>query len=150
MKEKSILLEFDLPHPPAKVWRALTDPKLLARWLLKTDFAPVVGRAFRFERDPMPGWDGVIQCEVIESEELRLLSYSWRALGVDTVVTWHLEPIPVGTRLRLEQKGFDPEHKQAWGGALAGWRHMAGVGLPAVLEELGQLLDDESNTKEVP
>lgn len=146
MKEKSILLEFDLPHPPAKVWRALTEPELLARWLLKTDFAPVVGRAFQFERDPVPGWDGVIECEVIRSEEQRLLSYSWRALGVDTVVTWHLEPIPAGTRLRLEQTGFDPEHKQAWGGALAGWRQMAGVGLPAVLEAL----DDELNTKEVP
>lgn len=136
MNEKSILLEFDLPHPPAKVWRALTEPELLARWLLKSDFAPIVGRAFQFQRDPMPGWDGVIECEVIHKEELRTLSYSWRALSVNTIVTWTLIPIEMGTRLRLEQAGFDPEHKQAWGGALAGWRQMAGAALPAVLDAL--------------
>ncbi len=136
MNDKAILLEFDLPHSPRKVWRALTDPQLLARWLMKTNFAPVVGQAFQFERDATPAWDGVIQGEVIQSEELKSLSYSWRALGVDTVVTWTLEPIPGGTRLRLEQSGFDPEHKQAWGGALAGWRHMAGALLPSVLNDL--------------
>ena len=82
------------------------------------------------------GWDGVIDCEVIHSEEHRQLSYSWRALGVDTVVTWTLEPTEAGTRLRLEQAGFDPEYKQAWGGALSGWRHMAGAALPTLLDEL--------------
>lgn len=136
MNDKSITLEFDLPHPPAKVWRALTEPALLARWLLRTDFAPIVGRAFRFERDPTPGWDGVIDCEVLVTEEHKRLSYSWRALGVDTVITWTLEKTEAGTRLRLEQAGFDPEYKQAWGGALAGWRHMAGAALPALLDEI--------------
>lgn len=136
MSSKAIVLEFSLPHPPEKVWRALTEPDLMARWLLKTDFAPVVGRAFQFQRDPMPGWDGLIDCEVIHIEDQCSLSYTWRALGVDTTVTWTLERTETGTRLRLEQAGFDSEHKQAWGGALAGWRHMAGTALPALLTTL--------------
>jgi uncharacterized protein YndB with AHSA1/START domain len=136
MKEKSIVLEFDLPHPPKKVWRALTEPELLSRWLLKANFAPIVGQAIQFQREAMPGWDGVITGEVVGCREFQSLSYSWRALGVDTVITWTLEPTQTGTRLRFEQAGFDAEHKQAWGGALAGWRQMAGVALLALLEEL--------------
>ena len=52
----SLSFEFDLPHSPEKVWRALTDPALLAEWLL-----PVVelklqpGAAFKFEAPPQPG-----------------------------------------------------------------------------------------------
>jgi uncharacterized protein YndB with AHSA1/START domain len=84
----------------------------------------------------MPGWDGTIQSKVIDCQEFQSLSYTWQALGVDTVVTWTLAPIANGTRLRLEQTGFNPEHKQAWGGALAGWKHMAGVQLPSLLNEL--------------
>ncbi len=45
---ESISMEFDLPHAPEKVWRGLTEPKLLASWLMATDLRPVVGNSFTF------------------------------------------------------------------------------------------------------
>src|SRR5579871_6631661 len=91
---KSISVEYDLPHPPAKVWRALTEPELLASWLMVNDIRPVVGHAFTFKAQPMPGWDGTVQCEVIEVEPERRLRYSWSGGAEDSrlesVVTWTL------------------------------------------------------------
>ena len=65
------------PHPPEKVWRALTDPELLASWLMPNDFAPAAGHKFRFRSRPMGDWDGVVDCEVLEIEPHRILRYSW-------------------------------------------------------------------------
>ncbi len=137
MNEKSsVVLTFDLAHAPDKVWRALTEPDLLARWLMETDLEPVVGRRFKFRREPIPHWDGVVNCEILAAEKPRFISYTWRALGVDTVVSFTLEATATGTRLKLEQTGFDTTNKAAIGGARAGWKHMAGVALPSVLAEL--------------
>nr|BFE87558.1 hypothetical protein GCM10020093_101590 [Planobispora longispora] len=68
-----------LPHPPAKVWRALTDSDLLARWLMPNDFKPVVGHRFTFATQPVPrvGFDGIIRCEVLEIDDGRLLRIGW-------------------------------------------------------------------------
>jgi uncharacterized protein YndB with AHSA1/START domain len=57
-----------LPYPPQKVWRALTDPGLLASWLMPNDFEPRVGHRFTFRTDPVPahGFDGIVRCEVLE------------------------------------------------------------------------------------
>lgn len=133
---RDLELTFDLAHPPEKVWRALTEPELLARWLMKTDLAPTVGEAFQFRMGPTEGWDGVIDCEMREVDPPRALSYTWRSLGVDTVVRWTLERTADGTRLTLVQSGFAPDQKQAYGGAKGGWNHMAGDKLPGVLAEL--------------
>jgi uncharacterized protein YndB with AHSA1/START domain len=121
----SISFEFDLPHPPEKVWRALTDPALLAEWLL-----PVVelrlepGAAFTFRTQPYPGWDGTVSCRFVEIEPLRKLSYTWSVPFLDTVVTFTLTPTPSGTRLSLVQSGFQPDQKREFGGARYGWRMM--------------------------
>lgn len=137
MNPKSHLsLTFELAHPPQKVWRALTEPELLARWLMKTDLKPQVGRVFQFRRDPLPHWDGVIDCEILEIEEPRFISYTWRALGLDTVVSFTLEETEAGTRLTLEQSGFERDQGQAFGGARAGWKQMAGEALPQVLVDI--------------
>ncbi|SIM44142.1 SRPBCC family protein [Micromonospora cremea] len=98
-----------LPHPPAKVWRALTDPDLIARWLMQTDFVPVVGHRFTFRTDPRPGFDGIVRCEVLDLDPQRLLRWSWRGGSLDTVVTWTLAAEGRGTRLFLEHSGFDPD-----------------------------------------
>jgi uncharacterized protein YndB with AHSA1/START domain len=121
--------EFDLEHPPAKVWRALTDPALLAEWLLPVfglELAP--GVAFTFKTQPYPGWDGTVNCRVLEVEAQKKLSYTWVAgeMEIDTVVTFTLEPTPSGTRLSLVQSGFKPSQKQAFGGARYGWKMMGG------------------------
>jgi uncharacterized protein YndB with AHSA1/START domain len=114
----------------------LTEPELLARWLMKTDLFPKVGHNFQFRMDPTPYWDGVVNCEMLEVDEPRFISYAWRALGVDTVVCWTVEETATGTRLKLEQKGFDTANKQAIGGANMAWKQMAGAALPKVLAEL--------------
>jgi uncharacterized protein YndB with AHSA1/START domain len=124
---ESISFEVDLPHVPAKVWRALTDPVLLAEWLL-----PVVelklepGAAFRFKAPPQRGWDGTVNCRLLEIEAHRKLSYAWAVGDIDTVVTFALAPTASGTRLSLVQSGFKPDQKRNFGGARYGWRMMGG------------------------
>lgn len=125
----SITFELELQHPPEKVWRALTDPELLAQWLL-----PVVGHeleltpgsAFTFKTDPYPGWDGTVSCTLIEADAPRKLSYAWTVPFLDTVVTFTLTPTPSGTRMSLVQSGFKADQKQEFGGARYGWTMMGG------------------------
>jgi uncharacterized protein YndB with AHSA1/START domain len=124
---ETLTFEFDLHHPPEKVWRALTDPALLAEWLLPVvglELAP--GTAFTFKTQPYPGWDGVVNCRMLESEAHRKLSYTWSVPFLETVVTFTLAPTASGTRLSLVQSGFKPDQKQAFGGARYGWKMMGG------------------------
>lgn len=122
-----IALELDLPHAPAKVWRALTEPELMSQWLLPvTGFELAPGVAFKLQTQPYPGWDGSVNCRIVEFEERRRLTYSWVVgdMELDTVVTFTLEPIDAGTRLSIVQSGFRPTQKQNWGGARYGWKMM--------------------------
>lgn len=133
-----ITLHFELAHPPQKVWRALTDPALLSRWLLPvTGFRLDPGAAFRFRADPQGDWDGAVHCRLLEAEAPRKISYTW-VVGefLDTVVTFTLTPTPAGTRLSLVQSGFRPDQKMNAGGARYGWNLMTG--------RLVALLDEES------
>ena len=124
---ESISFEFDLPHSPEKVWRALTDPDLLAEWLLPViDLKLEPGAAFTFKTQAYPGWDGTVNCEIIEIDELRKLSYTWKVPFLDTVVSFTLTPTASGTRLSLVQSGFKPEQKRESGGARYGWKLMGG------------------------
>ncbi len=123
----SLAFEFNLQHPPEKVWRALTSPALLTQWLLpivELELEP--GAAFRFTAPPQPGWDGVVNCRFLEIEANRKLSWSWIVGDIDTVVTFTLAPTDTGTRLSLVQSGFKPHQKQNFGGARYGWKMMGG------------------------
>jgi len=138
---QSISMEYDLPYPPAKVWRALTEPELLAKWIMVNDMRPLVGHSFTFKADPTPWWNGIVNCEVLEVDLHKRLRYSWRSgsesLPLDTVVTWTLTPTPSGgTRLALEHSGFLPANAFAFDGASKGWRHMVGERLGEVLARL--------------
>lgn len=105
-----IRVEYDLSAPPEKVWRALTEPKLLERWLFPNNIVPMVGQRFAFHTTSAPGFDGVIECEVMEAEPFRRLVYSWQSGPINTVVAWALEPTAAGgTRLSLIHDGFGPE-----------------------------------------
>jgi len=119
---RSVVIERLFPHPPEKLWRALTDSPLIAQWLFKNDFEPVSGRKFQFRADPVPQWDGVIDCQVLVVEPLKQLSYRWESLGLDSVVLFTLTPAEGGTHLRMEQSGFRPDQQQAYGGAKYGWQ----------------------------
>ena len=124
---ESISFEFDLHHSPEKVWRALTDPALLAEWLLPVvDLKVEPGAAFTFKTQPYPGWDGIVNCRILEIEEHRKLSYTWSVPFLDTVVTFTLAPTASGTRLSLVQSGFKPDQTQTFAGARYGWKMMGG------------------------
>ena len=133
-KTRSVVVEREFPHPPEKLWRALTQPHLMEEWLMKNDFKPAVGHRFNLRGD----WGGVLDCEVLTVEPHRTLSYSWDfkhddpAFGLKSVVTFTLTPTSTGTHLRMEQEGFRPEQKQAFGGAHAGWKQF--------MEKLEQVL----------
>src|ERR1700679_3006180 len=113
----SVVVEREKPHPPEKIWRALTQPELIADWLMKNDFNPVVGHSFNFRAD----W-GAVDCQVQAVEPNKTLAYTWGAFGLESVVTWTLTPTSTGTHLRMEQAGFRPDQQQAFQGAKFGWQ----------------------------
>src|SRR3979490_914551 len=99
----SVVVERELPHPPEKIWRALTQPHLIEEWLMRNDFMPVVGHRFNMRRNPTPDPNMVVDCEVLVVEPLRTLSYTWAAFDLVGIVTWTLTPTDKGTHLRMEQ-----------------------------------------------
>jgi uncharacterized protein YndB with AHSA1/START domain len=121
---RTVVVERELPHPPEKLWRALTQPHLIAEWLMQNDFAPAAGHRFTLKGE----WGGVLDCEVLTVEPNRTLAYTWNhahsdpAFALNSTVTFTLTPTATGTHLRMEQSGFNPTQKQAFGGATLGWR----------------------------
>jgi uncharacterized protein YndB with AHSA1/START domain len=112
----SVIVEREIPYPPEKIWRALTQPHLIEAWLMKNDFKLAVGHRFNLRAD----W-GAVDCEVQTVEPNKTLSYTWDAFGLGSVVTWTLTPTSGGTHLRMEQSGFRPDQQQAYQGAKYGW-----------------------------
>ncbi|TPI53620.1 MULTISPECIES: SRPBCC domain-containing protein [unclassified Mesorhizobium] len=131
---RTVVVERQISHPPEKLWRALTQPHLIEEWLMKNDLNPVVGHRFNLST----AWGGVLDCEVLAVEPHKTLSYTWNlahqdpAFDLRSVVTFTLTPTPAGTHLRMEQSGFRPEQRRAYGGAKMGW--------PKFLEKLEELL----------
>jgi uncharacterized protein YndB with AHSA1/START domain len=112
----SVVVEREMPYPPEKIWRALTQPHLIEGWLMKNDFKPVVDHRFNLRAD----W-GTVDCQVLEVEPNKTLTYSWETKGLESVVTWTLTPTSTGTRLRMEQTGFRPDQQPYYQGAKSGW-----------------------------
>ncbi len=123
---RSLVIEREVPHSPEKIWRALTQSPLVEEWLMKNDFQPVVGHRFNFRSTPVPGWNGVIDCEVLVVEPNSRLSYSWGTMGMESVVVWTLTPTKDGTHVRMEQSGFRSEEDAAYKGARWGWTKFIG------------------------
>jgi uncharacterized protein YndB with AHSA1/START domain len=131
MKPDTIEVEHLYSQPSSKIWKALTDPALIARWWAAGDIRPVVGH--RFELD-MGQW-GMQPCEVVEVQPERLLKYRFSVGRLDTTITWRLTPEGSGTRLTLTHEGFNldtPLGRQALEGMKPGW--------PRVLEGLAAAL----------
>ena len=127
----SVIVEREIPYPPEKIWRALTQPHLIEEWLMKNDFQPVVDHSFKLSGD----W-GTVDCLVLEVEASKSLSYTWAAFGLESVVTWTLTPTSTGTLLRMEQSGFKPDQQQFYNGAQASWPQFV-----AALEQVAARLD---------
>jgi len=113
---RTVVVEREIPYPPEKIWRALTQPRLIEEWLMKNDFELVADHKFNLRGD----W-GSVDCQVLKIQPMRTLSYSWEAHGLESVVTWTLTPTSKGTTLRMEQSGFRPDQEQAYRGAKMGW-----------------------------
>jgi uncharacterized protein YndB with AHSA1/START domain len=113
----SVVVERDIPFPPERIWRALTQPHLMEEWLMKNDFRPQVGHRFNLTAV----W-GAVECQVAAIEPGRALSYTWNTKDLESVVTWTLVPTAAGTRLRMEQTGFRADQQPYYRGAQAGWQ----------------------------
>lgn len=138
---RTIVIEQELSHAPEKVWRTLTEPELLEKWIMVNDIRPLVGHRFTFRAPPTPWWNGIVNCEVLEIDPPKRLRYSWRSgtesAPLDTVVTWTLAPTPSGgTRLTLEHSGFLSDSPFAYEGAKKGWQQMVGARLGEVMAEM--------------
>lgn len=110
--KRDIKLEWFYPHSEDVVWHCLVTSELIAQWLMENDFKAQVGHKFQFRAKPMPGWCGIVECEVLEVAEHKKLSYTWvsgpkpGSTDISTVVTWKLEKAQGGTKLTLEHTGF--------------------------------------------
>jgi uncharacterized protein YndB with AHSA1/START domain len=138
----SIAREAFYPHPRARVWRALTDPAALAEWLMPNDFQARLGHRFTLQTDPVPPYfDGIVRCEVTELDPPRRLAYTWiGGPGVETLVSYRLEPEGDGTRLFFEQSGFDldrPAQRAAYDAMSPGWGAIVDERLRQVVQNLG-------------
>ena len=123
---RTLVIEREMPHPPEKIWRALTEGPLIEEWLMTNDFQPVVGHRFSFRATPVKNWNGVIECEVLVVEPHARLVYSWGALGLESAVTWTLTPTDGGTHVRMEQTGFPSDEGANYKGAKYGWQKFIG------------------------
>ena len=128
---RTVVVEREVPFAPEKIWRALTQPHLIAEWLMKNDFEPVIGHRFTLSGD----W-GSVDCKVLTLEPDRSLSYTWGGMGLDSTVTLTLTPTAAGTHLRMEQTGFKVDQQQAYHGATFGWKKF--------LANLEQLLEKQA------
>lgn len=137
---QAIRIEEFLPHSPARVWKALTDSELLAKWLMPSDFEPKAGHQFVFKTDPIPAanFDGNVHCRVLEIEPERKLKITWGEGSLDTTLLWELKPEGTGTRLYMVHDGFDPNnpmHRFAYQGMGDGWRTKIFPSLARLLAE---------------
>jgi len=133
MKERGIIrVEHSYAQAPARVWRALTEPSLIARWWAPGDIRAEVGHQFELDMGP---W-GKQPCEVLAVEPERLFRYRFAQPTLDTIITWELAPEAGGTRLTLTHEGFDldsPVGRRAFEGMKPGW--------PGVLDKIATTLD---------
>ena len=127
---KIIKHQFSYAHPKETVWEYLTNSELMAQWLMKNDFRPIVGHEFQFRTGPIAAldFDGIFYCKVLEVIPFKKLSYSWKSgpgegkITLDSVVTWKLEPKDKGTEVFLEHSGFaKKENLDFYNGLLHGW-----------------------------
>jgi uncharacterized protein YndB with AHSA1/START domain len=124
---RSLVFERFVAHPAEKVWRALTDRRLLEGWMMPNDFQPVIGHRFSVRTAPRPAWNGIATCEVLAIEPFEHLAYTWNTSRdgetntLETTITWSLKTVEGGTLIRMEQSGFRADEVHAYTGAGQAW-----------------------------
>lgn len=141
---REITVDEIMPHSPDLVWKTLTNPDLMGRWLMEPKgFAPVKGNKFTYQTTPAGEWDGTIECEVLEVEPGQRLVHSWVSghetnteygSPLDTIVSWTLTPVDGGTRVHFTHSGFKPQNESAYSNMSQGW--------PKVVEQIGALTQE--------
>lgn len=116
LEKDAVIVECKLDESPQKVWRALTEPALLAAWLMENDFSAEQGARFTFAPLDESAPEGRISCEVLALEPERLLRLAWRGAEdrpdadgnrLDSVVNFELQPTEDGgTWFRVVHSGF--------------------------------------------
>lgn len=126
---RSIVFQHQMPYPPERIWRALTEAPLIAQWLYDNDFQPAAGHRFNFRGKPRPHWNGIIDGQVLFVEPNKRLLYDWNASGEEaeqglkTVVAWTLTRVDGdATLVRMEQSGFRSEDEAK--GPSYGWERL--------------------------
>jgi uncharacterized protein YndB with AHSA1/START domain len=143
---REIVVDEVFPHAPQVVWKTLTTPELMGRWLMApTGFEPKTGNRFTYQTTPAGEWDGVIQCEVLEVTPNERLVHTWRGghdanagygSRLETVVTWTLTRTDGGTHLSLVHSGFRmPNNDFAFQNMSKGW--------PKVVHGIGALAGEQ-------
>jgi uncharacterized protein YndB with AHSA1/START domain len=128
--QKKIKHEWIYEQSPTEVWKYLTQPDLIALWLMPNNFKPVLGQEFQFKTNAMPSLDlnGIFHCKILEIEPNRKLSYRWKGgsgngfFTLDTICEWTLEPLKNGTKLFLKHSGFTDNNKELFIGMTDGWQ----------------------------
>ncbi len=135
----SIRIETEYPHPPERVWIALSDPRAIAEWLMPNDFQPRLGHRFQFRVAKARGWSGIVDCEVTRIDPPRHLAYTWRSDKVDTLVEWTLRPTANGTRVELLHSGFKGVGQTMLRKFIMGpgWNRMLEKVLPGIIDRVG-------------
>lgn len=131
---KTIRITRRLAYPQEMVWAALTDGRQIEKWLMPNDFQPKVGHQFQFRTKPAPGFDGIVDCELLELEPPSRMAFSWKGGGLDTVVTIRLSPLDTGTELQLVQDGFKVSNIIPWIILGRGWKTIIAKRLPAAID----------------
>lgn len=106
--KKTIKLTQTYDYPVADVWNALTDKDALSEWLMPCDIKPIIGHKFQFKTKSFPGFNGIIDCVILELKEEELLSFSWSGGSLkNTKVVFRLTSENGKTRLDFEHSGFE-------------------------------------------
>ncbi len=136
------VFEIYIKTTPEKLWEAITDPELRAKYSfgsgVKSDWTPGSG----YEAIHASGFP-ISEGENIEVDPPRLLVQSFTALWSEEVkaegpstVTWEIEPVGTSCRLTVTHSGLGPDaNSELYGG----WP-MILSGLKTLLES-GELLD---------
>lgn len=92
-----------------EVWRAITDSRVLARWLMENDFEARVGARFVLRRtDRSSAWRGWVDCEVLDLQPPYRMVWAWSdgaEEGGPTQVIFELRSEGTGTLLTLKHVG---------------------------------------------
>jgi uncharacterized protein YndB with AHSA1/START domain len=127
---KNIKIRHVINLPRNQIWEAITDSECMEKWLMPNNFVPEPGREFEFRCRPLPGFDGIIRCQVLEIVPLESMTISWQSGKLVSIVSFNLYEHKSGTMLNFEHKGFRLKNFIARLFLGSGWKKIIRFHLP--------------------